>query len=349
MKILIGEITAFLISIALLARVLDWWMTSEGKAQLKTHIENLLSRNYINSSSIVKAPLSAFNQLLNLAIGEVILSKKAFRRSSLLSILLLIACLAVGGVLSNTFFGISDSPWSAYEKKIAYYENIINIEEKSLDAEMSEEESAKVLDYISKAKRRIEVAKKHYLKWIYSIFLIIAVLAVNLIADIASIAFIRKVVKDLLYTESLILISGALLLSVFVSFLIVNFTLITLFTFSSPFFIESSTLGRLIFSYSKPFGIGIAIGYGLYAWWMGSTWLKAAAISAIIPSLMLVCLSLVSATLYPMRSLIGALINKTLTRAVRSEKGVLLFVATGATLLAAVIVIITNFVIDANP
>jgi hypothetical protein len=119
---------------------------------------------------------------------------------------------------------------------------------------------------------------------------------------------------------------------------------IALFTVTTEFVALTGGLASLAFSYSSILGIGVAIGYALLAWLSSPTWIKVAAVSAAVPCLALLVLALISAILYPMRALIGTSINSCLTRAVRSEKGILLFIATGATLLSATVIMVTNLV-----
>ena len=349
MNVQIGGLAAFLASIALFAKILDWYLTSEEKQGLRDHIAALLERGAISGSAVIKAPLSIYTRLLDAALGGSVLSLKAFRRSAMLSIFLLLACLAVSGLLTHTFFGISKTPWSAYESALVELEQIIESGRDGKTATITEEKRLEDQKYRAYMKERIERARNPYWKWGYILFFVIVVILLTIFVTTASVAFARKVAKELEATESLILISGALLLGLFVSIILVNLTVVILFTIASPLVAFSRALGVLLFGYSALLGVGIVSGYTLLAWLTSPTWIKAVAVGAIVPSLMLTMVAIICGALYPFRTLVGSSINNLLLRAVRSERGVLVFIATGATLLSAAIVMATNLVASGKP
>lgn len=349
MNFKITEIATFFGAIALLAKTLDWYLVAEEKKRLHDHVSSLVKRGAVSGSTVVKAPLSIFAKLLDAALGAKILSWKAFNRSATLSILLLLGCLAFTGILTNTSFGISKTPWSAYDSTLLELEKII--ESGSLKSQNSptEKERIELEEHYASMREMAAQARSPVLKWVYLIFMVLASIFLGMFTTMTSLAFSRKVAKELQQTESIILISGAILLGLVVSMFVVNLCLVALYTISSPLVVFSGTLGRLLLGHSTLLGVGIASGYSMLAWLTSPSWAKAIAVGAVVPSLVIAILATISGMLYPIRTICGSFINNILVRSLRAEKGVLVFIATGATLLSAAIIMATNMIGNGHP
>jgi hypothetical protein len=336
-EIQIGEIATFLALMAMIAKILDWYLTSEEKEKIQIHISSLVERNAFSGTALIKAPLSILSKLLDAALGENTLAWKGLFRSSIISGLIMLSCLSVGGLISETHFSIKQAPWTAYDEVIDSFETVfveIKLKNEPVDTD------------IEQASNIISIARNPITKTIYLFLFTIMVAAVGIVSTVISLSFSRKVARELQKTESIILISGALLLGLFFSGIIANLCIVILYTISSIFVLITGSLGLLVFGPSKLLGVGVVTGYSLFSWLVSPTWVKAIAIGAIIPSFLLVLSSVVSCVFFPFRSMLGSTVKALLTRSVKSEKGVLMFFATGTSLLSAAIIMVSNFIIS---
>lgn len=349
MNVQVSQLAAFLGAIALIAKILDWYLTNNEKQRLRKHISVLLDQGAVSGSAVVKAPLSIVESLLDSALGGSVLSWKAIRRSASLSALLVFSCMALAGLLTDTIFAISDTPWAAYDSSVDELELIIESGQSKPTDTKSEEERRAAEEYYAEMQKLVSKARSVPWKFGYLTFMIAAATLVGIMASMLTLAFSRKVIKELQQTESLVLISGALLLGLVVSAVVVNLCLISLFTMISPLVAFSGAFGGLLFGHSALLGAGIASGYTLLTWLASPSWAKAISVASVVPSLLLVLVASISGVLYPVRNIFGAITKNLLIRAVQSEKGVLVFIATGATLLSAAVIMATNIVTNGKP
>lgn len=324
---LLGALSAMLLMVGGLTGFLAVWLTDAEKRKFSDKLATLGQDWLSTRMGVIKIPLYALNAFLTALMGEKRFSKKAICRSSALSIMMLIGCLGIGGFLTGTSLGITKSPWSAYDEKL------------------QELHSLEGVKHNAEALAILKSVQQPAWKWVYSSVLIFLIIIINVAADVLSLAAARRILADLLTTDSPVLLSGALLLGLSISLLVANAVVLILTVVTDPG-IMSATIISFLFS-----GQWRLLTYALwgaslfFAWYTSAVWIRAIAVSAALPGILLVLLSVLALILYPAKSQLSTVFRSTLQRALSHEKGPILFIggvaASLAALLGAVITIIT--------
>lgn len=239
--------------------------------------------------------------------------------------------------LTDTFLGASVTPWEAYDQELSRLERVIVTGRDEEIRDASEEDREKTERYYASLENLISNAKKPIWKVAYISSLLIIAFIVAIGMTMFSIGFSRKVARELLKTESLLLINSALLLGMVVSSLLFGLAIVVLFTLTSGFLLHVPSFASILLTKSSLLGAGVVAGYSFLAWYVSPIWIKAAAAAAIVPTMLLVIAGILSGAMYPVRHRLGPAICNLIARALESKNGALAFFATGMGLLAAAI------------
>ena len=306
-----------------IAKLLDLWLRDEQKSQLILKLREIYTTlNDSDPIAVIQAPMRGVGFLYGMVFGEKILSAKSFKRTSLVSILILIGSLTIAGWVLNKPFAIEESPWKAYEKMTSglsdhIFDDVIS--KNKLSAE-------------SKEKLAVMVAEvnKPIWKWVYSGSLILLVVFIKVSFDFSSFLVTRKILRELLTTKQPLLIFSALFLDTFLALFIVSFTFLFLAAVTNPL-----VLIFVILCIIAPISIFNIFSWMLVvwkatfslAWLLSSHWIKVVALTTMLPTVILLLLCLFVLITFPMRGYIHKFICFTLERLTNYEKGPLIFIS----------------------
>jgi len=317
---MIGGLAAILMMFVGITGFLNIWWKHAEKQKVNEWIFTSSKKVLATPSDTVKIPLSFVHYLLQTILGERTFSKLSIRRSVTLSFIILFGSMGMAGLLTETTFGLKSSPWEAYETELKKFkETFIRSSNENHDLNKTSN-----LEAINTS---LDTALKPQYKWIYSVTLLIIVIFVNLAGDIISLGVSRRILKDLQGTDSPTLITGALLLSLVTAILITFIVILVCNMVSNTLFI-STTFLMLLLSGIWPFLTFSALvtNFGV-ALFSSSTWILAVAISAALPSIILILLALIALVLFPFRLWLNTTLKSMLERALSHEKGLLFFMA----------------------
>lgn len=305
------------------ALLVNAWINSEDKELLREDIKvkycNLSSGNAI---TVILYPLTILKLVLDAILGEKIISRKAIVRSAYTGILIMICSLGIAGVLVGTPLAIHKTPWAAYDDEI-------NLQIKLLETDQT--------IAASKYLHAFNKAREWYWKWIYSAILVLLVSAISIIGNVLSLATTRRILKDLLATDSAILISGAFVLLVLTTSILASIIVILISCISNPLII----LATYIATFFSGHHAGITsllwiLNVGI-AWWASEVWVRAVAVSSLLPSIILLIITFLSLLLFSVRFRLHQLITSLLDKALTYEQGFIAFVAAVSGGLAAIL------------
>ncbi len=341
MDIRLGGFVTFIAAIVVVLKVLDWYLLEEQKLSLRSYIKELLEAGSISASSMVKAPLAVYSKTLDMVLGRDVFSKIALKRSAGLAAAILIASASITGLLTDTFLGVSTAPWDAYDQEISKLKQSISAARNDV-SDYGGADLEKADRYYTSLENLLSNAQKPAWKMMCIIGFLTISFLITIVMTMLSIGFSRKVVRELLKTESLLLIVGALLLGMVVSSLFFTLITVLLFTLTSGFLLHVSSFASIVLAQPSLVGVGVVAGYASLALYMSPMWIKAAAVGAIVPGILLVVTGSASGAIYPFRHMLGSATSNLIARALESKNGALAFFATGMTLLAAAITLAVN-------
>ena len=315
---IIGFIIALTIA---LAKFLETWLKDDEKKQLKRRLEEVwVKLDDFNPKLVAQSPLRLLNFLHDTVFGQAIFSKKAYMRTGIISMIVLLCWLGITGLFMEVPFAIKTPPWELFNKlnKIGI-ENILELKEDSkLSHKYTEEDKQRVIEKYSFLSSTGFVVG-------HSIVFILLTLLLNAFFDATSLALTRLMLKEIIKTDSLILMVCVLATNLLVAILLSSFTMLLVFIVYYPLMVPIlAIVPKLLIDYPSFTIIGV-FAATIGAWSLGGTWLKIIAVTTVLPILILCVSLLASLILFPLRNHIHAWSNRVLLNAIEYEKGFLAF------------------------
>jgi len=284
-----------------LAKFLEAWLKDDEKKQLKKRLEEVwVKLDDSNPSLVGQSPLRLLNFLHDTIFGQAVFSKKAYLRAGILSVIILLCWLGIIGLFLEAPFAMKTPPWELLNKfnKIGL-ENILESRE-NVEAikSMTEEEKQKF------AEKYSFIGSTGFIVG-HSIIFILLTLLLNAFFDATSLALTRLMLREIIKTDSFILMLCVLATNLLVAALLSTVAMLLVFIVYYPLMVVIlPLLLALLIDYPAWTTIGLfaaAIG----AWSLGSTWLKIIGITTVLPILLLCGSLLVSLILFPLETMLS--------------------------------------------
>ena len=304
-----------------LAKFLEVWLKDDEKKQVKKRLEEVWVKiDDFNPSLVGQSPLRLLNFLHDTIFGQAIFSKKAYLRAGILSVIVLLCWLGIIGLFLEVPFAMKTPPWELLNKynKIGL-ENILESRENVEASKSMTEEEKQIF-----AEKYSFIGSTGFIVG-HSIVFILLTLLLNAFFDATSLALTRLMLREIIKTDSFLLMLCVLATNLLVAALLSSVAMLLVFIVYYPLVVVIlAAIPLLLIDYPAWTIIGLfaaAVG----AWSLGSTWLKIIGITTVLPILLLCGSLLVSLILFPLRNQIHAWLNRVLLNAIEYEKGFLAF------------------------
>lgn len=333
-----------------ISKLFDLLLHEHTKDEVRINLENIWLK-YADCSPIIvfQIPFHLLNSILDILFGERYFSKQALFRAAFLSLAILISSIIVTGWITKTTVGMGQLPWKYFEINMETAKKLSQI---NISNEIEKQYKGKIEKPSDKeAKHRIEESMqyiKHYceyfmnfntLTWkiIYSILFIVSLCIVNAFIDSISLAITRQMLKEIIQTQSIVLVSTILFTNLCIAFLFSTLTLFLTLIISTPLIIPYLHLIPITFiKYPSWSSLGLYAA-SIVTWKLAGPWLKVVAITTILPSIFLSFILVISVVLYPFRRKMYYLMDFLLTKALDYPKGVFAFLTILLTSIGAII------------
>ncbi len=314
-----------------ISKLLDILLHEHTKDEIRIKLEDIWLK-YADSPPIiiVQLPLHLLNLVFDILFGERYFSKRALFRSALLSIAILISSLIVTGWITNTVMGMDHPPWKYFdlametERKV-FDTSLIDID-KPNDSEHAKFHSKQQKEHIAKRWQIISKFNTNTWRISYSIIFVVSLLILNAFIDSISLAITRQMLKEIVETQSIFLISTILITNLFIATflggLILFLTMFVCFPTISLYSVQ--IIPYLLINYTAWTSIGLYAAF-IVGLKLTGPWFKVVLLTTILPSILLCLILLLSIILYPLRIKIYRLVDFILIRAVDYPKGIFAF------------------------
>lgn len=305
----ITNLWALIGAIGAISLLMHIWLDENQKDRLREYLKKVAQDSEKNPIDATKVPLRMLYSLLTAIFKVNPDGDYRLGRLIVISLLLLFMSLGVAGIVTDTTFGFKEAPWQTYQSELDMLKRSAeNKDDKELEGLLSS----------------IDAASQPAWKWVYTAFLIIVVLGMKLVADILSFRWVMSGLRDMIGTESPFLLTGGVLVSLLISFLMLNFFLLATYLIANPLMFVlykvgfSGSVGALLIAW------GISV---IFSWIIGPAWMLAVSLSAVLPGLTVFVLAFASRILYSIRRPVGAILNPVFDKALSFKQGPLLFFA----------------------
>lgn len=335
MRLILLEVATLLFAAGTASKFLDFWLRPVAKARLLRRVNDLSSAlKQSHALVVIKSPLEMASTVLDRIYGIRLLSCKAFRRSAILSITLMLFSLSISGIASGVPFGIRQPPWSTLSQTFDFIEQ-------------AKKELAKNKPHIPEADARLREYEKilQFRTWqgqtIYSIGFFALVIAAAVFSNFVCVALARKTLRDIAHATTLFTLFSLSLINFVFAFLLYASCISVICTASLPFLWVIPPLLILCAIYwSWLLAASIAPPLVVAALQFSPQWMKIVSVVATLPGILVLLASLLALLAFPFRRVIRNVIVEWLSRAAESDKGVLAFAAATFTLLGVLVSLI---------
>lgn len=211
--------------------------------------------------------LAALNQL----VGGPERKKKHRLRVIATATAILLVVMSTSGLLSKTFLGFKESPWTGYDKTI---EQLRKLNEPK-ESKTPEEKRIK-----SAASARLTAAGAPHWKYVYSAAAILLTLSVYLTAFFRSVKAVRRLISEIDGAKTWVQKAGIACFAT-IALLCWTLALVLVFAcFSSPIPVLTISIAHLV---STGWIILGALAVAVFEFWVGDPWFKALVLASVLP------------------------------------------------------------------
>lgn len=256
---------------AALLRLLFRWI----KTRSRQRLASMLTTAGGDDKNWLRFLLAYLGAFCDAVLGSGRSFGSGFKRTAVVSVLLLGIALPVAGLLSSTVLGFSQTPWVAYDDLVRDFAARIN--EAAARKEAGAEENL----------RRVAVAQQAHWKYIFTFVVVSTSAAIHWLALWASFLFTRRWIAELTTAVSWLQKAGLFALLSATALLALLVVMIVVVMVSSP----ASAL-ILIFGSTGNwlFAAGAAL-VGVLLRWLGDPWYRVVAVTAVLPCISFVALA----------------------------------------------------------
>lgn len=275
----------------------------------------------ITGEAVVQGVLRATIGAIDLFVAPGLPWRARLLRTGAASVLLLVGALGISGLIEGKPFGLTQTPWVAYSEAL----------EVMLERELTAEEPD-----MEAVERVRSWAQLHWVA-AYSLLSIGAVLLLSFLGDFASLHLSRSILFGLRSTDSKGTVFAALLGLATVLLVVAMVVFFFVACTSSPYLIAPLVVTGMLFDNSLlGGGIGV-IGTFVLAAYLVRPWVWAVAATAVLPGLFVLGMWALGGLLAPFARPTGRILGHVLEVAVSHRSGVVGFLITLLSGLAAIL------------
>jgi hypothetical protein len=342
MRIILLEIATLLLVLGAVTKFLDLWLRPVDKSRIRRRINSLSSAlKQSDALVVIKSPLQMASIVLERIYGPRLLSWKAFRRATVLSIALMLFSLAVSGIATGVPFGIQEPPWATFNQTFDVIEQVAKEQAKKKTDKPEVDE--KVRRWYGKTLEFRTLRTQA----IYSITFFALVIGSAVVVNFLCVAIGRKTLRDMAQATTLFTLFSLSLINFLFSFLLYAVCISVICTASLPFLWVVPPLLILCAIYvSWLLAVSIAFPLVVAALKLSPQWIEIVSVVATLPGILVLLASLIALIAFPFRRVIRRLIVEWLSRAAASDKGVLAFSAVAFALLGLLVNLIRKLLFE---
>lgn len=323
-----------LLAVALAAffKLLHEWTNEEEKRRAVSQIKALWFK--LDSSGFrifTQIPLQLLDILFTFILGGRSFSRRAFFRTGMIGLLLLIILFAEAWIMTGKFMGFSTTPWESYEFQ---FETFVPKMEATIQEQMGKDNPQADL-YGKQALAIVDSLKamagpKQYL--LLSITFLVILSATTILTFVACTATARLFLREMISIDSIllrisVLISG-LLYGIAIGFILCAIIVLAAFPMYLlpiviPFFRQFPLVSAML----------LLVIFGIMAYLI--LWLQISMFIALLPTMMLASALILSILLFPIRRLLYRLLNNIILRTIEKEQGIFILISVTFTTLGA--------------
>ncbi len=336
MRAILWEIVTLLAVLAAVTKLLDLWLRPIEKSRLRRRINGLSSAlKQSDALVVIKSPLQMASIVLERIYGPRLVSWKAFRRATVLSIALMLFGLTVSGIASGVPFGIQEPPWATFNQTFDAIEQMAKEQAKRKTDKPQVDETLR--RWYGKALEFRTVRSQA----IYSITFFALLTGSAVVVNFLCVALGRKTLRDMAQATTVFTLFSLSLINFLFSFLLYAVCISITCIASLPFlWVVPPLLILCAINVSWLLTVSIAFPLVVTALKLSPQWMEIVSVVATLPGILVLLSSLIALIAFPFRRVIRRLIVEWLSRAAASDKGVLAFSAAAFTLLGLLVSLI---------
>jgi len=308
-------LASFFFGVVALAKFVDSWLIPAEKQKFK---ERAIQVWYLFGTgdpvAVIQTPLRFLSKLFTVVYGQHIFSWQAFYRSTIASLLLLIAALGVTGRSVAIPAHNLDNTFALIDQVIAS-----DAVKKEWSKKENEQGSKVIIGWINKAKTYHTYTNNI----LYNVLFYFVFVVLNSLMGFASVVIARLTLRDMTQAKTLTTL-GSLALANSLVFLGVYCIFLTIVcAAATPLTWIIVWLLFLIFVYwSWSIALSLLIPATIVALFFSPDWIRVAAANAALPGLLVLLLSVLAVILFPFKTSIHRIVLELIDRATVHEKGV---------------------------
>jgi hypothetical protein len=335
----IFALSVFFGAIAGITGFLDIWLPKIERNKIADKLSALWIRlDDSDFSFFSRIPLQLLEYTYDILLGSKAFSAKSFFRIGCLSVLLLLASLALNGLRTNEPFGFNKTPNQMYLLQQEYagtlssmYTKLENTGKDGVDKALSHQmvTNLSIFKTLSSKYKGAQIA-----------LFFISLLIVSVCMYSISFSMGRLLLREIIDSDSIVLKLAVLCLTLVISMCLGALTIAMLLIAYFPVILA---IAIPIYSLSVIVGVFLSLPVILGLWTLGWTWLQITASLVLMPTTLLSIALILSILLYPIRKQLHKTAGLVLLRALQGEAGVLLFISTLLGLLATLTGYLAHF------
>jgi len=294
--------------------------------------------------SVVRAPLRWARTLLDSVLGGGLVTKRALRRSSIASWLILLVCLSASGWKSGHSLGFEEWPWraidTAIERAHRHAETVVRTQTSATDEDriLREEANAELIQEL----KALDRFRSSGWKFAYTCFVFMGLLATSASLSFVVLVLTRHYLRGIETDPSGLVLLGSLAVH---STLVAMAATVGLFAFAvitSPFVLCGVLLAIGSSMPSEWMALGLLLVAG-GAWFVGGVTIKTAATAAMWPALLGLVAVFLAVALYPIHRFVHRGIGHLLLRVAEHPSGPLSPIVVVLSVLTALAAYVARF------
>jgi hypothetical protein len=308
-------LSAFVIGIVSLAKLVDSWLLPKEKHRIKERaIAVWFAFGGADPVSVIQTPLRFLAKVFDVMYGLRIVSWRAFCRSAIVSLMLLIAALGVTGSSIAIPGRNLDKTFEAIDEVLAS-----DTVKKEWDKTENEEGKKLILRWVDKIKA-YHTSKNTAL---YNVSFFSLFLFLNSLMGFGSVVIARLTLRDMIQAKTLTTLLSLAIANSMVFLIVYSIFLTTICAAAMPLTWVVVWLVYLVFVYvSWSIAFALFIPGAIVALFFSPEWIKIAAVNAALPGLLVLLLSVFAVVVFPFRRWIHRSVLEILDRATLHDKGV---------------------------
>jgi hypothetical protein len=326
-----------------LAKFCQVWITKKEEKQIIKIVEDAWIRfDDFSFIVIIRGPLKLLSYVYDRIFGMEVLSRKAVRRTSILTIGILMMSIAFQSLAKEDVFSFRNVPFMHIDKQIDIIKKVAQDREKMLSESTTEDQkqaSKMILEYIDKFMLYDTVP----CRIIYLVLFSIIALLLMLVVYSASFAVTRLMLREVIESTSFIIMMSILLMDLFIVLSFGSVILVLLTILSFPICIPLLIFAPILVVKFTTISTFVYLGGAALLWKYGSIMFQTIALISVIPALVLMFFIGAGTILYPIRKAVYKFINRLLLRAAEHDKGLMVFTTTIIGILAGIVALMVRY------